>query len=73
MHSGEGKSYQGTLKETQQKECLVESISLYSVWQNTYIQEPHKETHEESRSRKSLGYLLFTISHSGKKVRYSDY
>ena len=21
----------------------------------------------------SLGYLLFTISHSGKKVRYSDY
>ena len=44
MNCVKGKSYQGTTQRD-----AVKGLFEYSVWQRTYIQEPHKETHEESR------------------------
>ena len=44
----EGKSYQGITQRDAVNDYCVESMSLYSVWQRTYIQEPHKETQEEN-------------------------
>ena len=46
MHSVEEKSYQGTTQRDTVKGLL--SRIYISVWQKTYTQEPHKETHEES-------------------------
>ena len=48
MHCVEGKSYQGTTQRDAVKAYCVESMSLYSVWGRNNIQEPHKETQEES-------------------------
>ena len=41
--------WQGThIQEPPKEKYWEEFISLYSVFQRTYIHEPHKNTHDES-------------------------
>ena len=37
-----------TITDHTKRHMKIHTISLYSVWQRTYIQEPHKETREDS-------------------------